>query len=172
MELPKALITEKQIEEKITLLGKIITKDFENKNLTIICVTKGSILFMADLMRQINMPCKIDFIGASSYEDTESTGKVKINFASKNKDFSNENILIVDDILDTGKTLSRIISYIHEKLKPIDIKTCVLLDKPSRRVVDINSDYVGFEIPNKFVIGYGLDYNEHYRNLPYIGILK
>jgi hypoxanthine phosphoribosyltransferase len=166
---PKVLVNEQKIAERISELGKEITKDFQGKKLTLVCVLKGCIPFVADLIREIPIPFIVDVIHASSYVNTESTGTV--NILSKAKlELEDRHVLIIDDILDTGRTLTKISSALQEH-KPAGIKTCVLLDKPSRRTEPIYADYAGFEIPNAFVVGYGLDYNEYYRNLPYIGTL-
>ena len=173
LQKPKIFIKNEIIIAKVKLLGKMITNDFLNKNLTLICIMKGCIIFTADLIRNINIPCRIEILHASSYINKESTGNVKIFFNPISKDnISNKNILIIDDILDTGRTLDKVITYINNTFNPIDIKTCVLLDKPSRRIKKIKANYVGFEIPDIFAVGYGLDYNEYYRNLPYIGIIN
>ena len=166
---PKVLVNEKKIAERISALGKEITKDFRGKRLTLVCVLKGCIPFVADLIREIPIPFTIDVIHASSYINTESTGTVDILSETK-LELENRHVLIIDDILDTGRTLTKI-SSIMWKYKPVSVKTCVLLDKPTRRTESIYADYSGFEIPNAFVVGYGLDYNEYYRNLPYIGTL-
>lgn len=169
VEKPKQLVSKEDIRKRVQILGKQITKDFKGKNLTIVCVMKGCIPFAADLIRNIPIPFKLEIIQASSYMNTESTGTVNILFKPiLNK---GESILIIDDILDTGRTLKKIVKT-FQKYSPIETKICVLLDKLSGRVEQIHADYVGFEIPNAFVVGYGLDYNEYYRNLPYIGTLK
>ncbi len=167
---PKVLVNEQKIAERVHELGKIITKDYEGKKLTLVCVLKGCIPFVADLIREIPIPFIVDVIHASSYVDKESTGHVKV--LSKPKlELKGRHVLLIDDILDTGRTLTKIASGL-QKHKPLSIKSCVLLDKPSRRVEPIYADYAGFEIPNEFVVGYGLDFNEYYRNLPYIGTLE
>jgi hypoxanthine phosphoribosyltransferase len=170
IEHPKVLVSEKEIEERIKELGKQLTEDYRGKNFTIICVLKGCIPFVADLIRNIPIPFKIDVIHASSYIDKESSGTVKI-LSQETLHIKDKNVLIVDDILDTGRTMVKI-KQAFDKYQPSEIKTCVLLDKPSRRTEDVKADYSGFEIPNAFVVGYGLDYNEYYRNLPYIGTLE
>jgi len=167
---PKVLVSEQKIAERISVLGKEITKDFKGKKLTLVCILKGCIPFVADLIREIPIPFIIDVIHASSYVNTESTGTINI-LSKPNLELKGRHVLIIDDILDTGRTLTEIISVLQEN-KPADIKTCVLLDKPSRRTESIYADYIGFEIPNAFAVGYGIDYNEYYRNLPYIGILE
>lgn len=167
----RVLISEDELKEKITELGKQISKDYKGKNLLIVGILKGSLVFMADLMRAIDINCKIDFMSISSYySGTKSSGQVRI-VLDLNKPVKDYDLLIVEDILDSGITLS----YIKQLLLPRcpkSIKICTLLDKPDRRVADITPDYCGFVIPDEFVIGYGLDYDEDYRNLPYVGIIK
>ncbi|MCP4177384.1 MAG: hypoxanthine phosphoribosyltransferase [bacterium] len=170
IEHPQVLVSEKKIEERIKILGQQLTEDYRGKNFTIICVLKGCIPFVADLIRHIPIPFKIDVVHASSYVDKESSGTVKI-LSQQVLDLKGRDVLIVDDILDTGRTMVKI-KQAFEEYQPNIIKTCVLLDKPSRRTENITADYIGFEIPNAFVVGYGLDYNEYYRNLPYIGTLE
>ena len=168
---PKELVSKEKIKERVKILGAQIAKDFEGKNFTMICVMKGCIPFVADLIRNISIPFKIDIIHASSYVDTESTGNVKIH-SEPVIDIKDQSVLVIDDILDTGRTMKKITSCFFENGAK-DVKICVLLDKPSRRIEKkVYADYVGFEIPNAFVVGYGLDYNEYYRNLPYIGTLE
>lgn len=159
------LFSKETIEKRVKKLAKQIDKDFDSEEILIICVLKGSFVFASDLVRSIkNSECIIDFIKTYSYGNrTESSGVVSIsNYPSI--DINNKNVLIVEDILDSGLTLKYITNYFND-LKPKSLKTCVLLDKKERRVVEFSADYVGFEIPNKFVIGYGLDYNEQYRGL-------
>lgn len=170
MQNPKVLVNEQKIAARIIELGKQITEDYKGKKLTLVCVLKGCIPFVADLIRHIPIPFVIDVTQASSYVNTTSTGEVKILSGTK-LDLTNRHVIIIDDILDTGKTMVKITTAL-EALEPASIKNCVLLDKPSRRTEDIFADYSGFEIPNAFVVGYGLDYNEYYRNLPYIGTLE
>jgi len=167
---PKVLVSEEKIDARIKMSARQIAIDYEGKKLTIVCILKGCIPFVADLIRNIPIPFRIDVIHASSYVDTESTGDVKI-ISDSQLDLEGQHVLLIDDILDTGRTLKKIITC-FEKKNAESIKTCVLLDKPSRRIENIWADYVGFEIPNAFVVGYGLDYNEYYRNLPYIGTLE
>lgn len=168
---PKTLVSAEKIESRIKALGEQITKDFDGKKFTIICILKGCIPFTADLIRNIPIPFVIDVIHASSYVETESSGKVSIH-SEPILNIEGRHVLLIDDILDTGRTLQTISNRLREKFKPSEIKTCVLLDKPSRREEKIEADYVGFTIPNAFVVGYGLDFNEYYRNLPYIGTLE
>ncbi len=166
----KILLSEEYLSEIVSKLGKRISEDYKDKNLLMISVLKGSVIFMSDLMRKISIPCMIDFMAVSSYLGTKSSGEVRI---LKDLDIPIEgyDILVVEDILDSGRTLS----YILEMLKsrnPKSIKLCTLLDKPEARKAEIYADYVGEKIPNEFVVGYGLDYNEKYRNLPFIGVLS
>ncbi len=167
----KVLLTEEQLREKINELGAQITKDYAGKPLLLVGVLKGSMMFMADLMRAIKINCKIDFMSVSSYgSGTESSGQVRIVLDLK-KPIKDYDLLIVEDILDSGVTLS----YIKQLLlprEPHSIRICTLLDKPERRKCDIKADYSGFSIPDEFVVGYGLDYDEDYRNLPYVGVLS
>lgn len=171
IEYPDVLISQKKIRERNEYLGKKIAEDFQGKDFSILCVLKGCIPFVADLIRNISIPFKIDVIHASSYINKESKGTVDIVPEPK-LDLSGRHILIIDDILDTGRTLLQIKSVLKHQYDIKGIKTCVLLDKPSRRTEPIQADYRGFEIPNLFVVGYGLDLNEYYRNLPYIGQLQ
>lgn len=167
----KVLLSEEALSQKVKELGKRISEDYNGKNLMMVSVLKGSVVFMADLMRAIDIPCEIDFMCVSSYgSGAKTSGVVKI---VKDLDISLEgqDLLIVEDILDSGLTLSYIKSILLKR-SPNSIKLCTLLDKPERRQADIVADYIGFSVPDEFVVGYGLDYAEHYRNLPYIGILK
>jgi hypoxanthine phosphoribosyltransferase len=167
----EVLITREQVREKTSELGRQITKDYEDKDPLLICVLKGGLLFLADLMREIQLPLEIDFMAVSSYGDsTESRGVVRI-LMDLDRNIQGRHVLIVEDIIDTGGTLNYIIENLRTR-DPASIKICTLLDKPARRVLDIPIDYVGFVIPDKFVIGYGLDFGEIYRNLPYVGVLK
>lgn len=167
----KVLLSEQEINAKVTELGKQISEDYKDKNLLLVSILKGSVVFMADLMRSIDIHARIDFMSVSSYgSGTKTSGVVKI---IKDLDINLEgyDLLIVEDILDSGMTLS----YLKEILSarnPKSIKICTLLDKPERRKADIKADYFGFIVPDEFVVGYGLDYDEKYRNLPYIGVLK
>ncbi len=169
-DVAKILISEKEIKDKVRQLADDITEHYRGKELTIIAITNGSIIFLADLIRNIPIPLLVDVISASSYHKSSSTGFVTI-LSEIRIDLKDRNVLIVDDIFDTGRTLQSIIEELS-KFEPKDIKTCVLMEKPERHEVNIIPDFVCFEIPNEFVIGYGLDYEEKYRNLPYIGVLK
>lgn len=167
----KILITEEQIKAKIAELGKIISNDYRDKNLLMVGVLKGSVVFMTDLMRALDINCKIDFMAVSSYgSGTKSTGNVNI-LMDLRKDVAGYDVLIAEDILDSGVTLSKVKELILSR-KPASLKICTFLDKPSRRKVPLQTDYTGFVIPDEFVVGYGLDFDEDYRNLPYIGVLK
>ena len=167
----RVLLSEDEIREKVRELGGKITADYKNSNLMLVTVLKGAVVFLADLMRQIDVPAEIDFMVVSSYgSGVKSSGVVKI-VKDLDVPLAGKDILIVEDILDSGLTLS----YIKELLEsrgPRSIRIATLLDKPSRRKVDLQADYIGFSVSDEFVIGYGLDYDEKYRNLPYIGILK
>ncbi|MBQ0110914.1 MAG: hypoxanthine phosphoribosyltransferase [Oscillospiraceae bacterium] len=168
----EVLFTKEQIEEIVSKLGKQITEDYKDKNLLIVGVLKGSVVFMADLIRQIDLKCKIDFMALSSYGNgTESSGRIRVLKDLQN-DISGYDVLVIEDILDSGRTLA----HLREMLKlrsPNSFKICTFFDKPDRRVVpDLKADYVGAIIPDKFIVGYGLDFAEEYRNLEYIGVLK
>ena len=170
-DIEKVLVSEEQLKAKVAELGAQISKDYEGRNLVLVSILKGSVVFMADLMRAISIPASVDFMSVSSYgSGTKTSGVVKI---IKDLDIPLEgyDLLIVEDILDSGKTLEYIIEMLEAR-SPRSIKICTLLDKPDRRQVDISPDYSGFVIPDEFVVGYGLDYAEKYRNLPYIGVLK
>lgn len=167
----RVLLSEDEIREKVRELGGKITADYKNSNLMLVTVLKGAVVFLADLMRQIDVPAEIDFMVVSSYgSGVKSSGVVKI-VKDLDVPLAGKDILIVEDILDSGLTLS----YIKELLEsrgPRSIRIATLLDKPSRRKVDLQADYIGFSVPDEFVIGYGLDYDEKYRNLPFVGVLK
>lgn len=167
----KVLLSAEEIQEKVKELGAQISKDYEGKNLMLISILKGSIVFMSDLMRAITIHCKIDFMAVSSYgSSTKTSGVVRI---LKDLDIPLENydVLIVEDILDSGMTLDYITKILNER-HPNSIKICTLLDKPARRKIDIKADYIGFLVPDEFVVGYGLDYDERYRNVPFVGVLR
>lgn len=170
-DIDRVLIDEKKLSDIVKSLGKRISDDYKGKNLLMISILKGSVVFMSDLMRCITIPCQIDFMAVSSYHGgIKSSGVVKI---LKDLDIPLEgfDLLIVEDILDSGQTLSYIKKILSAR-KPKSIKICTLLDKPMSRKSPIEADYVGIQIPNEFIIGYGLDYKEEYRNLPFVGILK
>ncbi|MBQ1482159.1 MAG: hypoxanthine phosphoribosyltransferase [Erysipelotrichaceae bacterium] len=166
----KVLISEKEIVDRCKELGAQISKDYEGKQPMIVGLLKGSVPFMAELIKYITVDCEIDFMAVSSYSGTESMGDVKI---VKDLDCSIKgmDVLVVEDIVDTGKTLEKVKKMLYTK-GANDVKIVSLLDKPDRRTVEIEAEYVGFTIPNEFVIGFGLDFNQKYRNLPYVGVLK
>ena len=167
----KVLITEEEVDARIRELGEKISKEYEGKQIHLICVLKGGVFFMCELAKRITVPVSMDFMCVGSYGDgTKSSGVVRL---AKDLDESIENkeVLIVEDIIDSGRTLS----YLVENLKSRGAKTvrlCTLMSKPSRRVVDVPVDYIGYEIPDEFVVGYGLDYAQRYRNLPYVGVVE
>lgn len=171
-DVQEILLTEEQLKAKVTELGAIISKEYEGKDLLLVSILKGAVVFMADFMRAVTIPCSIDFMVVSSYggSNTETTGRVKI-VKDLDNDLAGKHVVIVEDILDTGVTLSRLVPMLKLR-NPESIRVCTILDKPSRRKADFQADYVGYEVPNAFVVGYGLDYNEKYRNLPYVGVLK
>ena len=167
----KVLVSEEELKAKVTSLGQQITKDYAGKNLLMVSVLKGSVIFMADLMRAIDLPCTIDFMCVSSYgSGTKSSGVVKI-IKDLDIDLHGKDLLIVEDILDSGKTLHYITRMLADR-GTASIRIATLLDKPERRTAPLTPDYSCFTIPDEFVVGYGLDYDERYRNLPYIGVLK
>lgn len=170
----KIMIDEGELENTITRLAAQIDRDYakEDRKLLLLCILKGSVVFMGDLMKKITVPVEIDFMKVSSYgTGTRTTGNVNILLDLQRKDIASCDILVIEDIIDSGRTLSYLVDYL--KLKGAhSVRTCTLLDKPSRREVDFTPDYVGQEIPDEFVVGFGLDYDEKYRALPYIGILK
>ncbi len=171
-DIERVLISEEEIETRCKQLAAEIEKDYDDRQIRPIVVglLKGSVPFMAELIKYFTHPIEIDFISVSSYQGTQSGGDVKID---KDMDLSSQgkNVLIVEDIVDTGRTLAEVRKLFYNKGAQ-DVKIVALLDKPDRRVVDIQADYVGFTVPNEFVVGYGLDFNQRYRNLPYIGVLK
>lgn len=173
-DIQKVFFSKEELEAIARRLGSQISRDYENRNLLIVSVLKGSVIFMADLMRNITIPCKIDFITASSYHaGTESSGNVSVTDDLSVKDVHGYDILIVEDILDTGRTLQKL-SDIFARKGANSVTICTLLDKPERRdkSVKIKPTYIGATVDNEFVVGYGLDYDQKYRNLPFIGILK
>ena len=170
-DVAEVLISAEQIRTRTRELGQQISRDYRDQDLLLVCVLKGAISFLADLMREITVPHAIDFLAISSYgASTESSGVVRI-LKDLDTNIAGRNVLIVEDIIDTGRTLSYITQMLRTR-EPKSLRICSLLSKPSRREIEIPVDYIGFEIPNKFVIGYGLDFGEIYRSLPYIGVLK
>jgi hypoxanthine phosphoribosyltransferase len=168
-EVERVLITDKQIARRIKILAREIERDFRGREMVVVSLLSGTVMFLADLIRHLNLPLRLDFIGVSSYGAGTESGELVFTKELR-LDVRNRDVLLVDDILDTGKTLSRVLPKLR-LLKPRRIKTCVLLDKPARRTEKIKADYIGFEIPDYFVIGYGLDFAERYRNLPFVGVL-
>jgi hypoxanthine phosphoribosyltransferase len=168
-EVASVLIPEEQIARRVAVIAKRIQRDFTGRELVVVSLLNGTVMFLADLIRHLSMPLKLDFLGVSSYGSGTESGELVFTKELR-VSVSNRDVLLVDDILDTGRTLSRVLEKIRP-LRPNQIKTCVLLDKPARRLVQIQADYVGFEIPDFFVVGYGLDFAERFRNLPFVGVL-
>ena len=169
-DIEKVLISQDEIERHVAEVGRKISEDFAGKDPIFVGVLKGCFIFMADLMRRVDIHCSMDFMAVSSYSGTSSTGAVKIN-KDLSEDIEGRHVIIVEDILDSGVTLSYLKNYLQVR-KPASMSIVTLMDKPSRRKADVYADYSCFEVPDAFVVGYGLDYNEKYRNLPYIGVLK
>lgn len=171
-DVAQVLITEEQIRDKVAELGGQITSDYAATSVTLVSVLKGSLPFMADLMRAIQIPVTIDLMEVSSYggATTETSGLVRI-LKDLSSSIAGKDVLIVEDIIDTGLTLNYLLRYLRGK-NPRSLRICALLDKPARRLVEIPIDYRGFQIPDEFVVGYGLDFGEYYRNLPFIGVLR
>lgn len=167
----KVLLTEEEVDKRIRELGEQISKDYEGEEIHLVCVLRGSVFFTCELAKRITVPVSIDFMSASSYgSDTISSGKIKI-VKDLEDSLMEKNVIVIEDIVDTGRTLSYLLKMLGER-KPKSLRLCTLLDKPDRRVTDVEVDYTGFEIPDEFVVGYGLDYAQKYRNLPYIGIVE
>ena len=168
----KVLITEEQLKDRIRQLGQTLSEEYAGKDPIIVGVLKGVVIFYADMIRQINTPCQMDFMWISSYAGTNTTGTMQVK-RDISADITGRHVLILEDIFDTGNSLDFTYRHLLSK-NPASLKICTLLDKPERRnpEITLKPDYVGFTIPNAFVVGYGLDFNEHYRNLPYVGILK
>jgi hypoxanthine phosphoribosyltransferase len=170
-DIAEVLLDEQAIAAKVRELGRAIAEDYRGKDVVLVSILKGALPFLADLMRQMPIPLALDFLEVSSYgAATESSGNVRI-LKDLAKSIEGRDVVVVEDILDTGQTLAYVIEHLHSK-HPASVRLCTLLDKPARRIVPIQIDYRGFEIPDKFVVGYGLDYAERYRNLPFIGVLK
>ena len=167
----EVLLPEEKINARIRELGEQISKDYAGKNVHLICILKGGSFFMCELAKRITVPVSIDFMSVSSYgSGTTSSGTIKIK-KDLDEPLEGKHVLVVEDIVDTGKTLSYLVELLKDR-GAADVKLCALLDKPERREVDIQADYIGFQIPDEFVVGYGLDYDQRYRNFPYIGIVK
>lgn len=169
-DIQEVLISEEELQAAVKKIGDQISKDFEGKDPIFVGVLKGCWIFMADLMRYVTINCSVDFMAVSSYSGTSSTGAVKIT-KDLSEDIEGRHVIIVEDILDSGVTLNYLKNYLMVR-KPASITIATLMDKPARRKADVYADYFCFEVPDAFVVGYGLDYNERYRNLPYIGVLK
>jgi hypoxanthine phosphoribosyltransferase len=169
-DIERILISQEELEAKVAEIGRRITEDFRDKDPIFVGVLKGCFIFMADLMRHVDIKCSMDFMAVSSYSGTSSTGAVKIN-KDLSQDIEGRHVIIVEDILDSGVTLCYLKRYLLGR-RPASVTIVTLLDKPARRKADVYADYSCFEVPDAFVVGYGLDYNEHYRNLPFIGVLK
>lgn len=167
----EVMLTEEEVDEKIREIGEQISRDYAGKQVHLICVLKGGVFFMTELSKRITIPVSMDFMSVSSYgSDTKSSGIVKI-VKDLDEPLMDKEVIVIEDIVDSGRTLS----YLMEMLKkrgPKTLALCTLLDKPERRVVDVKVNYTGFQIPDEFVVGYGLDYDQKYRNLPYIGVVK
>jgi len=170
MELKK-IISIAEIREKVKELGARIDNDYQGKVLLFVCILKGAYVFMSDLLRELNIPCEIDFMGISSYNNSAETSGVVRLVKDLTFDIQKRDVLIIEDIVDTGLTLDYIVKNLKLRL-PKSLKVCVLLDKTDARKVDISLDYVGFKVPNVFLVGYGLDFKEHYRNLPYVASIE
>lgn len=167
----EVLLSEAEVDAKIQELGEQISKDYAGKQVHLVCVLKGGSFFMCELAKRITVPVSLDFMSVSSYgSDTKSSGVVKI-VKDLDEPLQGKDVLVVEDIVDSGRTLSYLLEMLHDR-KPNSLKLCTLLDKPDRRVVEVGVDYTAFQIPDEFVVGYGLDYDQKYRNLPYIGIVK
>lgn len=171
-DIEKVLLSEEEIQAKIQELGQILSEEYADKDPIFVGVLKGVVVFYADMVRRITVPCQFDFMWISSYKGTESTGSMVVK-RDVSADIKGRHVVILEDIYDTGNSLNFTYQHLLSK-EPASLKICTLLDKPERRnpAVTLKPDYVGFTIPNEFVVGYGLDYNEHYRNLPYVGVLK
>ena len=173
-DIEKILVSKEEIENIVTRIASEIDRDYKGseRKLLLLCILKGSVVFMGELMKKISLPLEIDFMKVSSYgSGTSSTGRINIVLDLHRGDLSDTDIIVIEDIIDSGKTLSHLTKYLELKGAG-SVKTCTLLDKPSRREVDFTPDYVGKIVPDEFVVGFGLDYNEMYRNLPYVGVLK
>ena len=167
----KVLLTEEEVDARIQAMGEQISRDYEGRQVHLVCVLKGGSFFMCELAKRIRVPVSLDFMSVSSYgSETKSSGVVKI-VKDLDETLAGKDVIVVEDIVDSGRTLSYLMEMLKDR-KPASLRLCTLLDKPQRRVVDVHVDYTGFEIPDEFVVGYGLDYDQKYRNLPYIGIVE
>lgn len=167
----KVLLSEEEVDAKIQQIGEQISKDYAGKQVHLVCVLKGGSFFMCELAKRISVPVSLDFMSVSSYgSETKSSGVVRI-VKDLDEPLKGKNVIVIEDIVDSGRTLSYLLDMLKDR-GPESLRLCTLLDKPDRRVVDVNVDYTGFRIPDEFVVGYGLDYDQKYRNLPYIGIVE
>ncbi len=167
----EVMLTEEEVDRRIQEIGDRISKDYAGKQVHLVCVLKGGSFFMCELAKRITVPVSLDFMSVSSYgSDTKSSGVVRI-VKDLDEPLEGKDVLVVEDIVDSGRTLSYLLEMLRDR-GPKSLRLCTLLDKPDRRVVDVKVDYTGFEIPDEFVVGYGLDYDQRYRNLPYIGVVR
>lgn len=167
----REMISESSVDKRISELGEQISRDYEGESITLLCILKGSVFFTTELAKRITVPVYLDFMSVSSYgSSTESSGEVRI-LKDLDGSIEGKNILVVEDIIDTGRTLASLLEILRQR-GPKSLKLCTLLDKPDRRVTEVAVDYTGFEIPEEFVVGYGMDYDQQYRNLPYIGVVE
>ncbi len=167
----RVLLSEEEVDRRIKEIGEQISRDYAGKSIHMVCVLKGGSFFMCELAKRITIPVSLDFMSVSSYgSDTKSSGVVRI-VKDLDESLKDKDVLIVEDIVDSGRTLSYLMEMLRDR-GPASLRLCTLLDKPDRRVIDVKVDYTGFQIPDEFVVGYGLDYNQKYRNLPYIGVVE
>lgn len=167
----EVLLTEKEVDDRIQAIGEQISRDYEGRQVHLVCVLKGGSFFMCELAKRISVPVSLDFMSVSSYgSDTKSSGVIRI-VKDLDESLKDKDVIVVEDIVDSGRTLSYLLKMLQSR-GPKSLALCTLLDKPERRVVEVNVDYTGFQIPDEFVVGYGLDYDQKYRNLPYIGVVK
>lgn len=167
----KVMISEEEVEKKVLELAEQINEDYAGRSVKLICILKGSVFFTCELAKRLTIPVTLDFMSVSSYGSAQvSSGRVKI-VKDLDESIEDDDVLVIEDIIDSGNTLRYLLDLLSSR-NPASIKLCTLLDKPDRRVTDVKVDYVGFQIPDKFVVGYGLDYDQHYRNLPYIGVVE
>ena len=167
----RVLLSEEEVDARIQEVADVINKDYEGKDVHMICVLKGGVFFMCELAKRITRPVTLDFMSVSSYgSDTKSSGVVKI-VKDLDESLKDKDVIVVEDIVDSGRTLSYLLEMLRDR-GPASLRLCTLLDKPERRVIDVHVDYTGFNIPDEFVVGYGLDYDQRYRNLPYIGVVE
>ena len=167
----KVLLSEEEVDSRIRQIAAKISKDYAGREIHLICVLKGGVFFTCELAKRITVPVSLDFMSVSSYgDDTKSSGVVKI-VKDLDESLKDKDVIVVEDIVDSGRTLSYLLEMLRDR-GPASLRLCTLLDKPERRVIDVHVDYTGFNIPDEFVVGYGLDYDQRYRNLPYIGVVE